>query len=528
MSLENSPAKIQSVSDAEVLVARTDADKVQSNLDFYYGDHWQEGAGWAGPMPASSSSEYATIYAEVRRGFVSKNTIKEAVDRAVNGVLGREPKFTLSYEVEGSKREQKRILKEADTMVKRWMKDKEFKKFIQKALRNALLSGKSTLRVFIPAGLLNNGQIEVDPSNPLQLLYLDAPTPLSSTIITDDSTRERVAIFMGTALDEIGRERKVAEVSYLLPVQNEDGKRYTEIAILPERGIAEYAQLDLDGKLMMFELEMPRLITEQIRSLQMLQNLNLSMMQRNSVLGGFLERMILNGQLPGHYEDDGTGGQVFIRDEFAVGAGTVNAINGVPVMDENGNVRGYTSASVVYRDPVAVTTFLEAKDAAYRGILEESQQLHALLSGDAITSGDSRRQALAAFISSLRIPKGVVESAIEWLVETVLMAAGTFSGDADRFRGIKAKSECKLDFGAISAGEVDLLERMVRVGIIGLETARERYGIEDLEEEQRRVEDGLSTVNAAIDTFGGTARLDNGQDNRDKINTVEQESEDNA
>lgn len=517
MPLENAPANIQSVSDAEILISRDDADKVQSNLDFYYGNHWQDGGGWRGSMPSTTTLEGATIAAEIERGFVSKNTIKEVVDRAVNGVVGRDPGFTLSYSVEGDKRKQKPILKEAEAVLKRWMKDKDFKKFVQKALRNALLSGKSTLRILIPPGLINEGGVEVNPDNPLQLVYLDAPSPLAGSVLTDENTRESMSIFLGVTTDTDGREKKFADLSYLLPVENVDGKRITEIAILPERGIAEYAQLDLNGKLMMFELEMPRLISEQIRSLQMLQNLNLSMMLRNSNLGGFLERIVLNGQLPGHYEDDGNGGQVWVRDEFAVGAGTVNAINGVPVMDENGNVRSYTSASVAYRDPISVSTFLESKDAAYRGILEESQQLHALLSGDAITSGDSRRQALAAFMSSLRIPKQQAESAIEWLVEVILMCAGTLGGDPDKYRGIVAKAECKLDFGAISAGEIDLLERQVRIGIISVETARERIGIENLEEEAQRVRDGLDVVMRAAKLFGSNATLDSGQDNRDTL-----------
>jgi len=241
-------------------------------------------------------------------------------------------------------------------------------------------------------------------------------------------------------------------------------------------------------------------------------------MQRNAVLGGFLERVILNGQLPGHYETDPESGETtFVRDELILGAGTVNAINGVPYVDENGNVKGYTSASVVYRDPVTPDTFIKASSEAYNGILQETKQLHTLLSGDAITSGDSRRQALAAFMSSLRIPKAVVESALEWLVQTVLAFEGVLSGDAGKFNAIEVKATCRLDFGAISAGEIDLLERQVRVGIISLESAREKVGIEDLAEEERRVEEEVQLRSALDTTFSGNKALDPNIDNRDIV-----------
>lgn len=522
MAIKNNSAGIKDLTDAKNAISRSDALTVQSNLDFYYGDHWQGSDAWAGPYVSSSVDGYADLMSEIERGFVSDNVIKEVVDRVVNAVAGRDPQFTLSY----PDRRNTRIVTEAEETVKKWMKDKDFKRSVQKALRHALLSGKSTIRLFIPSGLLNrDGSVNVNPDNPLDLLYVDAPDPLAGAVVRDEDTMEKTAVFVGKTKDDRGRDKEVAVISYLLPVADKSGVRFTEFTIIPERGVPSSAALNLNGKLLMFELEMPRLITEQVRSLQKFMNLNLTMMQRNSVLGGYLERVILNGQLPGHYEDDGQGGQVYVREEFATGAGTINAINGLPTVDENGNITGYTSASMMYRDPVAVTTFKEGKDTAYHAILSEVQQIHAVLSGDAVASGDSRRQALAAFASSLRIPKQVLEQALEWLIETVLACAGTFSGNPDKFKGITAKAECKLDLGPPATNEQDIVERLVRSGIISLQTAREMFGIQDLEEEERRVQAGLPTVKAAAQIGTVVGQLDNNTDNRDKINTDEQGAE---
>ncbi len=498
----------------QAAVARDDADVVQSNMDFYYGDHWQNSAGWSGPIPQTYESGYESVAAEIQKGFVSKNTIREVVDNAVNGVLGREPIINLSFAGKNGKK----LIDEADKSIKKWLKTKKGLKALQKSLRHALLSGKSTIRLMIPSGLLQDGEIVVNENNPLGVVYPDAPLPLSSKIIQDEATMEETGVTIVKIVDSSGKERDRAEVVYLIDEVNDAGNRLTKFDIIGEQGEEETATLDLNGHLTLFELEMPRLITEQVRSLQKSQNLNLTMMDRNSVLGGFLERIILNGQLPGHYETDpNTGETVFVRDEFALGGGTVNAINGVPYVDENGNVRGYTTASVSYRDPVTPDTFIKGSSNSYRSILEETKQLHSLLSGDAITSGDSRRQALAAFMSSLRIPKAVVESALEWLVETLLAFEGVLSGDPEKYSGVEVKATCRLDFGAISAGEIDLLERQVRVGIISLQTAREKAGIEDLEEEERRVEEEVQLREALDTTFGGNKALDPNIDNRDVV-----------
>lgn len=516
MSLKNNPLGIKKIADAKEAIAREDADKVASRLKFVKGDHWQNAEGWSGPIPDMSTNEYDSVASEIERGFVSKNVIKEVVDRAVNGVMGREPKFTLTM----PDKRQTKLQEEATALVKKWMEDKDFQKYTQKSLRNAFLSGKSTLRLFIPSGLLHNGQVTVNEKDPLSLLFLDAPDPLDAGVVEDPNTKEKVGVYIGKAVDPSGKDIELAEITYLLPIENEEGQRYTEITVLSEKGDSENAQLDLGGRLFIHELGMPALITDSVVSQQKMLNLNLTMMQRNSVLGGYLERVILNGQLPGHYEEV-DGEQVFVREDFITGAGSINAINGVPYTDENGNVRSYTNASISYRDPVSVRTFLEAKDAAYSAILEETQQLHALLSGDAVTSGDSRRQAVAGFMSTLRIPKYTTERAIEWLVETLLHCAGVFSGTPDKFKGIKCVAECKLDTGVVSAGEIDLLERQVRIGIISIETAREKSGIENNDVEQERVESELAFKDKVLKAYQKndlqSPQVDNTTDNRDII-----------
>jgi hypothetical protein len=64
---------------------------VEQAILFYQGDHWQNGAGWVGPRPMAGEEGEAEILSMIQLGFVSRNVIKEIVDRHARGVVGFEP-----------------------------------------------------------------------------------------------------------------------------------------------------------------------------------------------------------------------------------------------------------------------------------------------------------------------------------------------------------------------------------------------------------------------------------------------------
>lgn len=504
MALSDNKANIASILDARRAVQRDDSATVQSNLDFYDGDHWQTGDGWSGPAPASTEATYTDVMTEIERGFVSKNAIKEVVDRHANAIIGKEPVWTLvpNREVSESEpvtEEEQRAIDEAVALIRPWLDDRAWLDILNRAIRNALLTGSATLRLLIPPGLITDGEdgtvVSIDPNDPLNVLYLEAPHPLLATVVTDPMTMQRTGVYVGevnrglSLISNDGLRRYTqnqhAEISYVLP----DGR--TEITVLAgsrSRATQASVQLNLRGNLPIFEITLPRLISEQVRSQQRLLNLALTMMQRNTVLGGFLERIILNGQLPGHYETDPeTQQQSFVRDDFVVGAGTTNAINGVPVFNDQGEVSGYTSASVMYRDPVSTQTFTHTFDSAYQAMLQEVDQSHALIGGDATTSGESRRQALAGFMASLSVTKQAVEQLGRQLIETALAYAAEFSGNPERFKNLKANFSARLNTGIIPAAELELVEAQLRMGVISLRTAREKSGVEDPEAEAQQI-----------------------------------------
>jgi hypothetical protein len=231
------------------------------------------------------------------------------------------------------------------------------------------------------------------------------------------------------------------------------------------------------------------LITPQVREHQCMINMALTMLARNVVLGGFLERVILNAQLPGKYETDPDDPkrQRFVPDKLHVGAGTTNALVGVPTYDETGRVSGYTSPSVIYRDPVATTTFESTRSVGYNGILEETDQLYTSISGDAAASGESRIQARAQFELSLKSTRTQVDAAGRWLLESMLALAALFSGQAKRYEGLRVDFSAQVNTGPQSAADVDMVLKKKGAGLISLETAQMDAKVEDPEAERQKM-----------------------------------------
>lgn len=455
---------------------------VGTNAKFYAGDHWQGGEGWSGPRPVPGPG-YAQTMDEIRRAFVSKNGIKEIVGRHVAGVVGREPTWGLTMrrplaEGEEPTPEEQALIKEAEAALTSWWDTRKAHQLIQKAVTTLLLSERAALRLFVPAGQLVDGAVPLgDLATSLERIYLDHPAPAQAAMLTDTASMQEAGVYIYQAA-----RRTVADVSY-----REGGE--TVIRTLSGKD-AEEVRLDLGGHLLIHELVRPALVSEQVRQHQALLNLALTMLARNVVQAGFLERIITNGLPPGEWvKDPATGKDVFKPVPMKTGAGTTNYVNGLPIEDAEGHITDYTTAGVVHRDPVAVTTFAETRLIAYTGILEEVQQLHALIAGDATASGESRRQAMADFLASLFLTLPEVNRAGRWLLETLLGLASVFSGQPGRFAELRATFECRINPGPLASDELRLIIDLVKEKLLSQESGMGVTGyVEDVAAELARLE----------------------------------------
>ena len=456
-----------------------------SNELFYTGDHWQSGDGWIGPRPAAGEVGGATVLIEIERALVSKNAVREVLTRHGGAVLGHEPTWSLTparalADGEDPTPDEQALIDEAETALTAWWDVRGAHACLRMAAIRMLYAGRGCVRMYVPSGLLDDaGRVPPgDLTESFSRLYLDDPKPDQADVITDSATQREAGIY---CYQDGGGD--YAEMVFVDP---ESG--YTTLRIMS--GAADKTQrapLDLGGRLTIYALRREPLITPQVRQQQRLLNLAKTMLGRNVVLGGFLERIILNAQLPGTITTNAAGVKTFTPDPLKLGAGTTNVFAGLPITDEGGRVTGYATPSVIYRDPVPVTTFEETARSAYLGILEETQQLYAAIAGDATASGESRTQARADFTLSLGDTIAQVEQAGRWLIETALAMAAAFSGQPGRYEALRATFTCRVDTGPITADEQDQTRQNVAANLLSEETGMERIGVADVDAEKTKI-----------------------------------------
>ncbi len=447
---------------------------------YYDGDHWQAGTGWVGPRPEGNDPEYARVLAEIALAFVSSNKIREVIDRHMHAVIGREPAWSFALkrplaDGEEPTTEEQALMDEANAALTTWWDGRTALDEIQKATIALLLGGRASVRVFVPPGLTTRkeGRTTVEDADGLErafdYLYLNRPNADAAGIITDEDTQARAGVYV---YEKKGETR--AEISYV-------GEDKQTILAIVNAVQTEGITLDIGGRLWLFEMVAPALFTDPLRRLQDQLNMALTMQGRNVIQGGFLERTILNGQMPGEWVPDttATGGRRFVPSTVKFGGGIVNYVSGQPIRDQQGNVTAITDADMRYRDPVTPATFIESADALKRAILEETHQLHTIISGDATASGESRKQARAEFATSLRATKTAVDGLGRWLVETSLRIAAHFAGQPNRYDELRGIFECRIDTGPLTADEMRLAAEMKGAGLIDTEEAMMRIGVDD-------------------------------------------------
>lgn len=485
------------------------------NAAYYTGDHWQETAGWSGPIPTGEGS--GPYIVEIQRAFVSANAIGEVVNRHAGGVLGREPAWGLTVRrplKEGKKptgAEQK-LIDEAEAFLTNWWDAQAAHEELQNLAATAGWAGRAPIRIMIPAGEVvtdEDGQAVI-PVSPVEeavmRIWLDRPEPQQATIHTDRRTMQDIGIYSYEERTEAGKQTLV-ELTYLdapseLDMQPAGGRaRVTVVEIVTEDDeggrISTDVRMPLGGHLMMAELELTLLVTPQVKQQQRLLNLALTMLQRNVVLGGFLERVFLDAQPPGYFEADpeNPGKMRFVPAPFKTGAATTNFVQGRVITDNEGQPLldpqgrpSVTSPDVRWREPVAITTFTGTAYEAKRNILEECHQVHALIAGDATPSGESRIQARADYVIDLIKAAGRVNILGRWLIETVLSLAAYLAGEPGRFDSLRATFECRIDPGPMTAEEYRLVMELVDKKLLSRESGMSRTGVDDVDAEKARID----------------------------------------
>lgn len=478
------------------------------NRKFMEGDHWQDAKGWIGPMPKPSESGYNETKLAIQKGFTSRNVIKELVDRHVNGLLGREPDwgFTVKRAItdeEPLTPEEQKLVEEANAFVTTWWDNRKAHTFIKNVATRVLHQQRASMRLYIPPGRLVEVELEADGKklrkrgiaiqngsmdDALDFIWIETPETTNSTIFTRQRDKDMVGMTVG--LDqETGLEQ--LELTYLTK-KDVNGVRKTAIVVRSlndtnSREVPEFT-FDFGGRLTMFEIERDPLITEQIIQGQKALNLTISVLPRAVITGGFLERILLNAQMPGDWVPGENGEKKFVPKEFKVGAGTTQFISGVVHEDDETGTTKLAEPEVVFREPVDTGNIIKTIRAQYQNMLEEADQVHILISGDAVASGVAREQARVEFLLSLQKTQEVVEQLGRWMVETALAMGEAFLGTPGKYTNqLKSYFHCRINAGAVSSDERAQYMNEVNEGKLSEETALHLSGSDDVAAELQRI-----------------------------------------
>lgn len=482
--------------DAKRLVGRYLRKDHEVVRKFYEGDHWQEGNGWIGPKPKMTDEGYADVMAEITRAFTSRNTIYEVVRRHASGIMGREPRWELTprrmmAQDEEPTKEEKRLIDEAEAFLTEWWDKRNVAEKMEDYVATALWANAATARLYVPQGLLTDATLgdgrrtkairAASMEEALDLVHLMHPDPQQSAVYTDPDTMRQLGIYLW---------------------KDENDEDHMELAWVDPLGMTilqvdeGYFPLNYGGRIPMYMMQHPGLINDAVLQNQRALNLALSITPRNVVTGGFLERVLLNAQMPGDWEYDEAGNRIkFIPEPYITGSGTTNFVRGIDYTDEDGKTH-ITNPSVNWRDPIDVKPAIEAKDAHYLNILDEVEQAHILTTSSQFQSGKSKEQARAGFMASINTTRKRADACGRWTLETALAMAEQFSGQPGLYTSkLRAVFNSRPDYGPLAADERREYTEAMEKGVMSRERVMYLSGIDDVDAEIAKINtEKLSTM----------------------------------
>jgi hypothetical protein len=462
------------------------------NKLFMEGDHWQDGDGWVGPAPQTGEDGYTETMSEIENAFVSRNVILEVVERHVGGVLGREPAWGLTPiepvpEGEDLDESTQNDIDEAISFLQEWWDNKGIHEYLQDVASDSLWGERGNLRLYIPSGLRDGDEkvSAVDLVAALEYIYPDKPELEDCIVYEDEDTKLKIGILKYTT-DEGQKEH--FELVYLAEKTGEEKPDTIIRQLLADGTTLEYS-FEFNGHITIAQIDRSPLITTQVQQGQKAINLAISMLPRNIVTGGFLERVLLNAQMPGEWElnPDGTRKR-FVPSVLSIGAGTTNFFTGIDYEEQDpmtGKKRTVLATpSVNWRDPVDTKFASDAKRSHYEDILEEVEQAHILKQQHANATGLAIEQARADFLSSLRTTKSRVDRLGRWTIETALAMAEQILGSPGKWTSkYRATFACRIDPGPVSTDEKRANTDAADKQQLSRRTAMQLNGVADVDAE---------------------------------------------
>lgn len=497
----------KAIADAVAAITRDgyDANKAFVEAD----DHWQEGKRWVGPQGTDATR--ATVLERVERQFTPRDAIGEVIDRVANALLKTEPAIDfVPVDLRPGAEPTEAQHNEAAAMVAKisdWWDGVQLWERARKAVKRSRWSGRGALRLWIAPGQLERAGDEDNQvlrlpaglqfEDALQRLQLSAPAPDAAHVYTDPDTQRQVGVY----LFERDKE-KFAELWYV------DGERTVLRVVSQSRGadgseaedVAEEYAVEMGGRLPIAEMAADLLITETVRRQQDRLNFFESLMVRVGESAGFPERYTTNAEKHGIWltsaptDEPALATKVFNGQTWylhavprTLGSAITTDLIGI-ITDEKAGTRA--TPGVTFKEPTDPAYAIKASRHAYQTILEECNQAHILIAGDATASGVSRQEARADYEDDLSNTKTPLEGLIRVILEAVIAWAAAMSNDANA-KTFLQRYRCSVDLhvnsGPITPEEMQQNNQNMKDGVLSQETAMSLNGVEDVAAELSRL-----------------------------------------
>jgi hypothetical protein len=434
----------------------------QKRYDYYNGDTWRY---WIGPKPpASSSTESIQALAELERVFQRSNKIRECLDRVINGLVAKP--FQWELVDESGEAANNPVAAKMLTDWLAWCDEKalQIKGTINPplwdAVKDLVVDGRGYLRLWRP------DRLNESPELWQQILVSRVLPGAVTKDFDDDGFIESYSV--GTSGGKTEKQTLAKNGTLTVNLDGVD---------------TEY---QIDGNWLLFEMSGESMVTADVIDAQNAINLALTMQARSLIQNGFVERVLMNAQMPGRWvpDEDPTNptGQRFEPDPngLRTGPGLTSFVQGNPIYNDMGQTTGYTNPSVSYNNPAPMDSFDMAIKSYIALIYHATGQGH-LLASDTDLSGVSR--AILRQDASLKASQ--YERAIVSAIESMLLSFLRLMG----FEGLRVTVQLRKAIDYVSPEERQQIIAEYNTGLLSKATAIARIGtVDDVDAELELIE----------------------------------------
>lgn len=522
-TLDAAKAVVLEVQDGEVDIAG----------QYAAGNNWREGAGYTGPRLSKTADGSKELESEVLRAFTPRGTVPEILNRHVAAVIGQEPDWgfaprkavpkvlnptTGKMEPGRPTKEQQALIDEAVALMTEFWDRRGVNGesvalgILQKATRQLLWARRGGMRLVVPSGFLSReGDGLTAPAAPaetwLKRIYLKVPEVDVFATTTDEDSEQPLGVFLfreSQQAEEKPSQHLTKDDRAELHFFDENGQAI--IAIVDDKKAREESDpYDMGGNLAVYEMRREALITASVTKLQQLLDKTITALGHDMDVAIHPETFLLNVELPFTWKQDpdfpaDVTKKIKVPNPLYRGTAITNNFMGPAMYDKDGSITGYGSPDVKFKDPSPIDSYERAAEMTYRAMLSETFQLHALISGDAAPSGESRIQALTDFHGSLQPTATQVNAAGRWLLEAVLNWAAHLAGQPGRYASLRGVFQCRLYLGPVPVELQKIIIERWEKGLISKSTALALLGSDDPDAEIAKIEaESVRAVDDSVD-----------------------------